>query len=110
MTLAKHSMAATTRWSRRTRRPQTARLLAVETLDPRRLLTGGFDLSNASAEWQNPFNPLDADGDGLAQPIDVLMHVNWLNVYGAGPLPSRVNVDGAGGVAPFQPIYAAIWS
>jgi hypothetical protein len=47
--------------------------------------------------WQNPTDPFDVDGRNGAEPIDVLIVINFLNGGGRGPLPeppSRTAVEG----------------
>ena len=45
------------------------------------------------ASWQNPANPLDVNGDGKVEPVDVLMLINKINRDGAGVLPPRTADD-----------------
>jgi predicted outer membrane repeat protein len=40
-----------------------------------------------SCPWQNPVNALDVDADGRVIPLDVLLTINYINVYGIGRPP-----------------------
>jgi Dockerin type I domain len=57
--------------------------------------------------WQNIRNPMDVNDQGGVTPLDVLLIINYINAYGAGPLPTPppspgpppyVDVDGDGQV------------
>ncbi len=39
--------------------------------------------------WQNHVNPPDADGSGRVSPLDALLIINRINLFGSGLLPSR---------------------
>jgi len=39
--------------------------------------------------WQNHVNPPDADGSGHVSPLDALVIINRINLFGSGLLPSR---------------------
>ncbi|HND55987.1 MAG TPA: Ig-like domain-containing protein, partial [Pirellulaceae bacterium] len=61
--------------------------------------------------WQNPNNNLDVNADGFVSPIDVLLIVNYLNLYGnpaptPPPAPPYLDVNGNFTVEPVdvQPI------
>ena len=76
------------------------------------LVAGNGDLIVSSTDntvtyrpWQNTRNPADVNDQGGATPLDVLMIINYINAYGAGPLPTPppspgppayVDVDGDG--------------
>ena len=52
--------------------------------------------------WQNRNNPADVDGNGRVAPLDVLVLINRINLFGSGLLPSHqpgdpyCDVDGDG--------------
>jgi type VI protein secretion system component Hcp len=50
------------------------------------------------APWQNPINPLDANGDGVVSPRDALLIMNHLQADGPGPLAA----DGPAWDAPLR--------
>src|SRR5437762_887334 len=59
------------------------KLLAIEPLEVRALLTGASLASpDLAAGWHNPFAPLDVNGDSIVSPIDALVVINDLNVAG----------------------------
>jgi len=41
---------------------------------------------------QNPFNPLDSNGDGEVSPIDALLITNYLNQFGSGKLSANASL------------------
>jgi hypothetical protein len=43
--------------------------------------------------WHNLRSPLDVDDDTFIAPIDALEIINWINAFGAGPLPTPNAVD-----------------
>lgn len=43
--------------------------------------------------WQNHVNPPDADGSGRVSPLDALLIINRINLFGSGLLPSRQPED-----------------
>lgn len=54
--------------------------LGIEELEGRRLM---------ASDWQNSLNPLDTDGSGLVQPIDLLHVINDLNAQNTRTLGSK---------------------
>lgn len=73
------------------------RRLFVETLEDRRLL---------NADWRNPVDSIDVDGDGAISPLDALTVINYINAQGTGTLPAirstgllYLDVDGDQGVS-----------
>ena len=56
------------------------RILTVEVLEDRRLLT--------TTPWQNPTLPLDVNNDHVVTPLDALIVINRLLTVGPGPLPT----------------------
>ncbi|MCY2992187.1 MAG: MBG domain-containing protein [Planctomycetota bacterium] len=57
--------------------------------------------------WQNVGNPMDVNNQGSVTPLAVLLIINYINAYGAGPLPTPppspgpppyLDVDGDGQV------------
>jgi hypothetical protein len=56
--------------------------------------------SGGEAEYTNPSNALDVNGDGFVTPIDVLLVINDVNAYGARSLSG-----GASGEGPANRVY-----
>jgi uncharacterized secreted protein with C-terminal beta-propeller domain len=42
--------------------------------------------AGAARQWHNSAQPLDTNGDGIVAPIDALLIINQLNLYGSRPL------------------------
>jgi len=57
-----------------------------------RFAEGNFIVQRLRA-WQNHRVAYDVSGDDKVTAIDVLLVVNWLNVYDVGPLPPLPDVD-----------------
>ena len=60
----------------------------------RRLLFEPLDIRNLlAADWQNPFNPRDVDGNQVVTPRDALLQIDELNqrtlINESGRLPDR---------------------
>ena len=59
----------------------------------------------------NPTNALDANGDGLVSPLDVLVIVNAINSFGFGPVPTppkfvgQVDTNANGVLDPLDALY-----
>lgn len=72
-------------------------LITVKLQDDGGTAQGGVDTSASQMftisvikpqRWQNSLSPLDASGDGHVAPNDALAVINYINAYGAGPVPS----------------------
>lgn len=50
-----------------------------------------------SSAWQNQDNPLDADGNGVVTPFDVLVGVNRINLHGSVLPANRPRAQATGG-------------
>ncbi len=66
--------------------------------------TGSFELR----VWQNTANPYDVNANGIVNPIDALVLINYLNAHGFGPLPATftgpdyLDVNGDGSITPLD--------
>ncbi|MCO6457547.1 MAG: cadherin domain-containing protein [Pirellulaceae bacterium] len=48
-----------------------------------------IDIQPSPAPWQNPFNWMDVNADGLISPVDILIIINYINTHPGNPaLPS----------------------
>jgi hypothetical protein len=54
-----------------------------------------IDVSGFRSPWQNPRDPLDVNDDGEITPLDILIIINQLNLYGSHQLPVLPN-NGSG--------------
>jgi hypothetical protein len=56
------------------------------------LTAGAVQLYIENGVLQNPFNPLDSNGDGEVSPIDALLIINYLNQFGSGKLSANASL------------------
>jgi hypothetical protein len=69
--------------------------------------TSTLSVSDSDSPWHNSANPYDVDGDNTISPLDVLSIVNYLNVFGSGPIsagspPPYLDVDSDNFVSPLD--------
>ncbi|GIW99774.1 MAG: hypothetical protein KatS3mg111_3107 [Pirellulaceae bacterium] len=65
--------------------------------DTLNILPAGSNGTAGGEGFHNYSNPMDVNGDGYVSPIDALGVINWLNLQGAGQLPTSSGEGEAAG-------------